>query len=219
MPDLSLEIAARARYGAPVAGVDEAGRGPWAGPVMAAAVILDPAVAPPGLDDSKKLSAPRRAALCAAILAGAEVGIGRADCAEIEALNILGATFLAMRRAVAALPRSPAAVLVDGNRLPDGLPCPAEAAVKGDARSLSIAAASIVAKVTRDRVMAALDAEFPGYGWASNAGYGTAAHRSALARLGATPHHRRGFAPVRKILSRDGAGDSTSGGKKLLISD
>ncbi len=217
-PDFALEDAARARHGGPVAGVDEAGRGPWAGPVMAAAVSLDPTRLPAGLDDSKKLSARRRETLFEALLTAARVGIGRADCAEIEALNILGATFLAMRRAVAALPEPPAVLLIDGNKVPDGLPCAAEAVVRGDARSLSIAAASIVAKVTRDRVMADLDGEFPGYGWARNAGYGTAAHRDALQRLGVTPHHRRGFAPVRKILSLDGVRDSTSGRKNLLTS-
>ena len=204
MPDLSLEIAA----GAPdahVAGVDEAGRGPLAGPVVAAAVVLPAAGLPAALagaiDDSKALSAARRAALRPAIAAACAVGIGAASVAEIDALNILQATFLAMRRAIAALPRRPAVVLIDGNRLPPRLPCPGRTVVHGDRLSLSIAAASIVAKVTRDRAMARLAAVHPGYGWERNAGYGTAEHLAALGRLGVTPHHRRSFAPVSQQLS------------------
>lgn len=199
LPDLTYE-----RRHAPgiVAGVDEAGRGPWAGPVVAAAVILDPRAIPDGLNDSKKLSVARREALFAALGAVAKIGVGEASVAEIDSLNILHATMLAMQRAVAALPVRPDMALIDGNRVPD-LPCAAEAIVKGDGRSLSIAAASIIAKVTRDRIMAELDNEFPGYGWKTNQGYGTKPHQAGLLRLGVTPHHRRSFKPIHKILCED----------------
>ncbi|MEM6904320.1 MAG: ribonuclease HII [Pseudomonadota bacterium] len=195
--------------------MDEAGRGPWAGPVVAAAVLLDRARVPPGLNDSKKLSPARREARFAEISETAQVGTGIAEVAEIDALNILRATDLAMVRAVAALAESAPAfaahpsgsgeahLLIDGNRVPPGLPLPATAVVKGDGRSLSIAAASIIAKVTRDRIMAALAKRHPGYGWETNQGYGTAAHREALTRLGITPHHRRCFAPIHKILCEE----------------
>lgn len=192
-----------ARGAARVAGVDEVGRGPLAGPVTAAAVVLDPARIPAGLDDSKRLSPARRAVLAAELAACAEVAIAHASVAEIDRLNILAASHLAMRRAVAGLKHPPDHLLIDGNRLPAGLPCSAEAVVKGDARALSVAAASIVAKVARDAIMAALAAEFPGYGWERNAGYPSAGHREALRRLGVTPHHRRSFAPVHKILCED----------------
>lgn len=171
-----------------------------AGPVVAAAVILDPGAVPPGLDDSKKLSAKRREVAFAAIMQSAQVGIGEASVAEIDQLNILQASFLAMRRAVAALPMPPTFALIDGNKIPAGLPCPAEAVVKGDARSASIAAASIIAKVTRDRFMAELAKTHPGYGWERNAGYGTAEHLAALRSHGVTQHHRRSFAPIHKML-------------------
>lgn len=184
----------------PVCGIDEAGRGPWAGPVVAAAVILDPTAIPPGLDDSKRLSPRQREALHAALIERAIVGVGEASVAEIDALNILQASFLAMRRAVAALARQPASALVDGNRVPSGLACPAEALIGGDGRVLSIAAASIVAKVTRDRIMVALSQQFPGYGWHHNMGYGTATHAEGLKTWGVTPHHRRSFRPVHKML-------------------
>jgi ribonuclease HII len=203
LPDLSRETAARAAGAELVAGVDEAGRGPLAGPVVAAAVCLSPDAVPPGLDDSKKLGARRRTALMQAILHAAEVGIGVASVEEIDRLNILAASHLAMVRAVAALPRRPGHLLIDGNLLPAGLPCPAEAVVGGDARCLSVAAASIVAKVTRDRIMVDLAQQYPGYGWERNAGYPTAAHRAALLRLGVTPAHRRSFAPVHNILYQD----------------
>jgi ribonuclease HII len=197
-PDLSFEDAAPGGPG-PIAGVDEAGRGPWAGPVIAAAVILDRGAIPRGLDDSKKLGPRRREQLYAALRASpARIGIGGASTGEIDGLNVLAATMLAMRRAVAALGATPAHVLIDGNRLP-GLPCAATAVVGGDGRSLSIAAASIVAKVTRDRIMARLAARYPEFGWERNAGYGTAEHRAALERLGVTPHHRRSFAPVARL--------------------
>ena len=197
MPDFAIED----RCDGHICGIDEAGRGPLAGPVVAAAVILDRTRVPAGLDDSKKLSAKRRAALFEALARDAEIGVGVAGVAEIERINILNATLAAMARAVAALPRRPAIALVDGNRPPD-LPCVVETVVGGDRASLSIAAASIVAKVTRDRLMADLARDYPGYGWDHNAGYGTAEHLAALTRLGVTRHHRRGFAPVRAVLER-----------------
>jgi len=200
VPDFALEIAA----GGVVAGIDEAGRGPLAGPVIAAAVVLNRETLPPeiadGLDDSKRLSPSRRAVFFTALQGEARIGIGGASVAEIDQLNILQATFLAMVRAFGGLGSRPDRALVDGNRLP-ALPIPAQAVVGGDRRSLSIAAASIVAKVTRDRIMAGLARRHPGYGWEHNAGYSTKAHRDALARLGVTPHHRRGFAPVTRILT------------------
>lgn len=205
MPDYSLESAAGGR----VAGIDEAGRGPLAGPVVAAAVVL-PRPVPPALaallDDSKKLTAARREAAFAALraTAGAEIGIGAASVAEITRINILQAALLAMRRAVARLAVPPDLALVDGNQ-PPALPCAVRCVVGGDGLSLSIAAASIVAKVVRDRAMARLARRYPGYGWQRNAGYGTAAHRAALLALGATRHHRPGFGPVSQ-LSLDVAG-------------
>ena len=184
----------------PVCGIDEVGRGPWAGPVVAAAVILDPVAIPDGLDDSKRLTAKRREELFVALQATAVIAVGRASVEEIATMNILQASFLAMRRAVAALACRPAVALVDGHMLPPGLGCPARAVVGGDGLALSIAAASIVAKVTRDRMMVALAQQFPGYGWATNMGYGTREHAAGLSRLGVTPHHRRSFEPVHKIL-------------------
>jgi ribonuclease HII len=183
-----------------VAGVDEAGRGPLAGPVTAAAVVLDIACVPEGLNDSKLLKRHRREELLLQIEAVARVGIGWASVEEIDALNIRNATFLAMCRAVDALPEPPCHALIDGNACPPDLRCRSTAVIGGDASCLSIAAASIVAKVARDRVMAQLDAAFPGYGWATNAGYGTDEHRRALQHLGVTPHHRRSFAPVHQML-------------------
>ncbi len=184
----------------PVAGVDEAGRGAWAGPVVAAAVILDPRTIPDGLDDSKKLSPARREELMAHLLAVARTGVGRASVGEIDRLNILEATLLAMARAVEALPAAPAHTLIDGNRIPV-LACPATAVVRGDATCLSIAAASIVAKVTRDRIMSSLAPGLADYGWQRNAGYGTREHARALERHGVTPHHRRSFAPVARVAA------------------
>lgn len=199
MPDYALEAAA----GGTVAGVDEAGRGPWAGPVVAAAAILDLAVMPADLvahlDDSKKLSAATREALFSGLQTHAITAVGIASVEEIDCLNILAATMLAMQRAVLALPVSSDLVLVDGNRAPV-LEQPVQTVVKGDSRSLSIAAASIMAKVTRDRIMAALARDHPGYGWETNQGYGTAAHRDGLDRLGVTIHHRRSFKPVAVLL-------------------
>ncbi|MDP6604576.1 MAG: ribonuclease HII [Rhodospirillales bacterium] len=204
MPDFRLETAARKDGADVIAGVDEAGRGPWAGPVVAAAVILDaerlwPELAS-GLDDSKKLARRRRIELFAALGECAEIALGIADVAEIDTRNILVATMEAMRRAVAGLAAAPQIALVDGITRPP-LSCDVRCVVKGDARSLSIAAASIAAKVTRDGIMAGLASAYPGYGWERNAGYGTAEHREALERLGPTPHHRRTFAPVARLLN------------------
>jgi ribonuclease HII len=205
-PDLRLEQAALAAGQAPVAGVDEVGRGPWAGPVVAAAVVLHavPDDLSAAIDDSKRLTRPAREDLLdrlqALAAAGeATLGVGSATVEEIDALNVLGASLLAMRRAVAALAAPPGLALIDGPHCPD-LPCPARAVVRGDAVSLSIAAASIVAKVTRDRLMAELARAHPGYGWERNAGYGTPEHSAGLARLGITPHHRTSFSPIRKLL-------------------
>jgi len=203
MPDYLLETDARKQGLAPVAGVDEVGRGPLCGPVVAAAVILNPDDIPAGLMDSKKLTAKRREILYDEISARAAISIGACSVEEIDELNILQASLLAMRRAIDGLPRTPGTALVDGNRLPENLPCPAQAIVKGDDKSLSISAASIIAKVTRDRIMADLAREFPGYGWERNAGYGTKEHLSALKALGVTPHHRRSFRPVHNILYQD----------------
>ena len=197
MADFALEAACGCLR---VCGVDEVGRGPWAGPVVAAAVILDRGWDADGVDDSKRLTAAARTRIRREIEAHAEVGTGQASVYEIDRMNILNAALLAMRRAVAALARVPECALVDGNRLPD-LPCPATAVTRGDARSLSIAAASIVAKVERDRLMAGLAVDFPGYGWERNAGYGTPEHAAALERLGVSPHHRRSFAPVARRLA------------------
>ena len=165
---------------------------------MAAAVILVPNKTPEGLNDSKKLSEIRRELLLNEINLNAFVGIGIAEPEEIDRINILQATMAAMRRAVLALPALPDMALIDGNRCPD-LPCAAQAIIKGDARSLSIAAASIVAKVTRDRLMVLADSRFPGYGLAGHKGYGTKAHREAIERLGPSPVHRRSFAPVKSF--------------------
>lgn len=183
-----------------LAGVDEAGRGPLAGPVVAAAVVLGVAV-PDGLADSKQLSAAARERLLAALEVSAlAIGIGVADVAEIDHLNILGATLLAMQRAVAALGLTPGQVLVDGNRCPQ-LACPVRAIVRGDATVPAISAASIVAKVTRDRLMDALDRRYPAYGFARHKGYPTRAHIAALSLHGVSAVHRTSFAPVRRALA------------------
>ncbi|MDS9946666.1 MAG: ribonuclease HII [Planktomarina sp.] len=183
-----------------VAGVDEVGRGPLAGPVYAAAVILGPGKIPTGLNDSKKLSAKNRNSVLESILEYADISIASASEREIEQINILQASHLAMVRAVAGLKKKPDYVLVDGNLIPQDLGIPATAVIKGDARSLSIAAASIVAKVKRDLVMSDLAQHYPGYGWEKNAGYPTTEHLKALQDLGVTPHHRRTFKPVHNIL-------------------
>lgn len=202
-PDMSFEDAARARGLGLIAGVDEVGRGPLAGPVTAAAVILDPARVPEGLADSKQLTEKRRNALYDEIFAVATVSIAHATVEEIDQINILRASHLAMERAVAGLACQPDHLLIDGNMIPRGLTVSAEAIVKGDARSLSIAAASIVAKVCRDRLMVDLAQQHPGYGWEKNAGYPSPAHKEALRNLGVTPHHRRSFKPVHNILYQE----------------
>ncbi len=202
-PDYSYEEAARAAGARIIAGVDEVGRGPLAGPVTAAAVVLDPARIPEGLNDSKKLSEAKRAALYEAIAAVAEVSIAHASVEEIDELNILRASHLAMERAVAGLPRTPDMALIDGNMIPRGLTIPARAIIKGDALSVSISAASIMAKICRDCVMRDLAQHYPGYGWDTNAGYPSKSHKEALQNLGVTPHHRRSFKPVHNILYQD----------------
>ncbi|HEY2071431.1 MAG TPA: ribonuclease HII [Rhizomicrobium sp.] len=193
----------------PIAGVDEAGRGPLAGPVVAAAVILDRKRIPKGLNDSKQLSAGAREELYVLVMQRAvAVGVGEASVDEIDLINIRQATHLAMARAVRAMALAPLFALVDGNDAP-ALPCPCDTIVDGDAKSVSIAAASIIAKVTRDRMMVALHDAHPGYGWANNKGYGTAEHLNALGKLGPCPHHRRSFAPVHNILYPQPPVDST----------
>ena len=201
-PDFALEASALDHGARRVCGIDELGRGPWAGPIVAAAVILDPGAIPEGLNDSKLLTARRREALHEILMETALVGIGEASVDEITRLNISQAGFLAMRRALALLPAPPDLALVDGRPLPPGLSCHPRAIIGGDARSLSIAAASIVAKVTRDRTMVALAQQFPGYGWETNMGYGTKAHIAGLAEHGVTPHHRPTFRPIHNILRR-----------------
>jgi len=203
MPDDMYETRLGAKGSLRIAGIDEVGRGPWAGPVVAAAVVLDPAAIPEGLDDSKKLSAKRRETLYAQLFEAAEIGMGEATVDEIDRLNILQASFLAMRRAIDALPVPPGHLLIDGNRLPTGLPCPATPLVGGDGLSISIAAASIVAKVARDRAMVTLAQQHPHYAWESNKGYGTSAHQVGLKSHGITPHHRRSFKPIHKILYQE----------------
>ena len=205
-PSFELEAAEMALGRGPIAGVDEAGRGPWAGPVVAAAVVLDPRAIPAGLDDSKALNSGSRERAFAAIMATARVGVGFGCVARIDRDNILQATMFAMGEALAALGEVPGLVLIDGNRLPKTLPCAGRAIVRGDALCLSIAAASIVAKVTRDRMMVALAEEFPGYGFERHKGYGVPEHKIAMAKLGVTPHHRRSFKPVQLALNLVSAG-------------
>ncbi|WP_171205261.1 ribonuclease HII [Ruegeria sp. HKCCA0235A] len=202
-PDFELEQALLDRGHCRIAGVDEVGRGPLAGPVVAAAVILNPQAIPKGLNDSKKLTARRRAALDAEIRHSAEFAVAEASVAEIDEINILRASHLAMLRAVEALTPAPDFLLIDGNMIPRGLKTPSQAVVKGDARSVSIAAASILAKNWRDQVMVDLAQQHPGYGWETNAGYPSKQHKEALQNLGVTPHHRRSFKPVHNILYQE----------------
>ena len=199
-PSFDLEQKFGKVYGTPVAGVDEAGRGPWAGPVVAAAVILDPKKVPDGLNDSKKLTAKKRDVLYEQIIESATVGVSLADVKCIDEMNILHASLWAMAQAVSKLPLSPNIVLVDGNKAPD-MSIAVETVVKGDSRSLSIAAASIIAKVTRDRMMCELAQKYPGYGWQNNKGYGTKEHIQGLHEHGVTQHHRRSFKPIRAFDS------------------
>jgi ribonuclease HII len=196
-----LEAVERAIHGGPIAGVDEAGRGPLAGPVVAAAVVLDPDNIPDGIADSKVLEPDVRRALYRDILATAHVGIGMADVDRIDRDNILNASLFAMTRAVAGLSCKPRLVLVDGNKVPPKLPCLGRAIVKGDAKCLSIAAASIVAKVTRDTIMIELARDYPDFGFDRHKGYSTPEHHAAIERYGITPHHRRSFKTVQLALS------------------
>lgn len=202
MPDFSYEAAAGCEA---ICGVDEVGRGPWAGPVLAAAVVFDrprlPASLAARIDDSKKLTRANREAVAAELPAYARIGIGIADVAEIQQLNIYWASLQAMLRAVQALGACPELALVDGNAKPP-LTCPVRCIIGGDALSLSIAAASIIAKVTRDGMMRVLAHEYPGYGFEQHKGYGTAGHRAALKALGPTPHHRMGFPSVQAVLAQ-----------------
>ncbi len=202
MPSFRFELRCEGR----VAGIDEAGRGPLAGPVYAAAAVIDRTRVARKLlrmiDDSKKLTLEQREEAYEAMIASGVVqfAVGEASVEEIDRINILQATYLAMRRAVQALVEQPEVVLVDGNRVPPQLGCRAETIVGGDAHSYSIAAASIFAKVTRDRYMHALALAYPGYGWETNRGYGSQQHLEALSLLGPTPHHRRSFAPVTRLV-------------------
>ncbi len=203
VPTFELESAELALGRGPVAGIDEAGRGPWAGPVVAAAVILAPERIPSGIDDSKALGHEDREALYDRIMASAlGVGVGIATRSRIDRVNILNATLWAMGQAVEKLPLAPRLALVDGNRTPR-LSCAVRTLVQGDKRCLSIAAASIIAKVTRDRLMIALADKWPGYGFERHKGYGTPEHKDALERLGVTPEHRRSFKPVQLALGLD----------------
>ncbi len=205
MPDFSFEK----EFSFDVAGIDEAGRGPWAGPVVAAAVIIKNCQLAPdlaaGLDDSKKLTAVKREKLYARLFeeerAGRlQIGIGEASCREIDKLNILQATFLSMRRALENLPEYPKVALIDGNRAPSPFPCVCKTIVRGDSLSLSVAAASVIAKVYRDRLMKELAQKYPGYKFEKNAGYGTAAHIEGLKKQGITPEHRKSYKPIKEFL-------------------
>jgi ribonuclease HII len=200
-PDFCFELDAQRRGYSVICGIDEAGRGPWAGPVVAAAVVLDPARIPRGLNDSKKLNETTRAKLFGEIMECAVVGIGIADEARIDRDNILAATLWAMAEAVGHLAIKPELALVDGNR-PPKLFCQVQTIVAGDAKSLSIAAASIIAKVTRDRLMLEMHAKYPAYGFARHKGYGTAEHHAVLLAQGPCPHHRKSFKPIAKLLQR-----------------
>lgn len=194
-----------------IAGVDEAGRGPLAGPVVAAAVILDPRNIPDGLNDSKKLSALAREALFDRIMASAHVSVVAASVLRIDTTNIRQATLWAMTRAVQGLPHAPDLAIIDGNDVPPDIACRGEAFVKGDARSVSIAAASIIAKVTRDRMMVRAATHYPHYGFDRHMGYGTAIHMAALTSLGACPLHRTSFAPIRALMTNENAAGRADG--------
>jgi len=197
MPDFSIENSLQGV----IAGIDEAGRGPWAGPVVAAIVLLNRDCVPDGINDSKQIPLPERERLYDEIISSAHTAVGISSVEEIDSYNILGATKLAMQRAYNALALGMHIdyALIDGNQ-PPTLPCLTLPVIKGDAISLSIAAASILAKVTRDRMMRELAQHHPGYGWETNVGYGTEAHQRGIAKLGLTPHHRRSFAPIRRVL-------------------
>ena len=198
--DFSLENACGFN---PVCGIDEVGRGPWAGPIVAGAAILPQSHGIEGIADSKAISRPERERIANLLDERADIGIGIVEVVELDRIGLTAANDLAMTRAIAGLSTSPAFALVDGKRTPKGLPCSCNAIIKGDAISLSIAAASIAAKVARDRIMARLAQVFPHYGWETNVGYGTAAHRSGLLMHGVTPHHRRSFKPIAEILLKE----------------
>jgi ribonuclease HII len=198
-PTFELEAAEHQLGSRPIAGVDEAGRGPWAGPVVAAAVILNPEKIPANIDDSKALDEDSRAYLYKRIMKVAIVAVGIAEVDRIDRENILGATLWAMAQAVSQLSEEPKLVLIDGDKTPR-IPMPARAIVKGDAKCLSIAAASIIAKVTRDRMMRDLARDYPGYGFERHKGYGTPEHQAAIDKLGVTVLHRRSFKPVQLAL-------------------
>lgn len=204
-PDFSIEtdVIKRVGNGPLVAGVDEVGRGPLAGPVVTAAVILDPGFIPQGLNDSKKLSEKKRLVLFDEICRCAHVSIASASPERIDDLNIRGATLWAMVKALEGLPIAADYALFDGRDVPPGAPCPGQSVIKGDARSVSIAAASIVAKVARDAMMIRLGATLPGYGFEKHMGYGTKAHMAGLDRLGVTPHHRKSFRPIAERLATE----------------
>ncbi|MDA7759694.1 ribonuclease HII [Amylibacter sp.] len=197
--NFSIENSLRPNGNEVIMGVDEVGRGPWAGPVTACAVILDPDNIPVGLNDSKKLTAKRRFVLFEEIMNSSIVSYVHVDVDEIDEINILQATFRAMERSISKLP-VPDHILIDGNKLPPNLPSPATAIIKGDSKSASIAAASIVAKVIRDKLMVDLSIKYPGYGWEKNAGYGTKMHQLGLLNNGVTPHHRGSFKPIHNML-------------------
>lgn len=202
-PDFSFERAAQAQGYSRIAGVDEVGRGPLAGPVTAAAVVLDPENIPEGLNDSKKLSKKARARLYDEIMEVADVSIAHATVEEIDEHNILRSSHIAMVRALEGLKTPADFALIDGNMIPRGLVLPSQTIVKGDSLSQSISAASIMAKICRDCVMLSLAQQHPGYGWETNMGYGSKKHMEALQKLGATPHHRRSFKPVHNILYQE----------------
>jgi ribonuclease HII len=201
-PSFDLEEALMARYPGPIAGLDEAGRGPWAGPVVAACVILDPDRIPEGLDDSKKLTENQREDRYVEIMATSTVGVAIGAVTRIDRDNILQASLWAMRAAFRAMQRPAVAALIDGNICPRRFPCKAQAVIGGDGLSVSIAAASIVAKVTRDRLMVKLAKRHRRYGWERNKGYGTPEHAEAIKRHGICCHHRRSFNPIERAIER-----------------
>ncbi|WP_108681441.1 ribonuclease HII [Methyloceanibacter sp. wino2] len=201
LPTFDLETEMMDLHGVPVAGVDEAGRGPWAGPVVVAAVVLNPDRIPEGLNDSKLLTPQAREDRYEEIVASARVSVVIGQVGRIDRDNILQATLWGMRTAFRSLEIAQAAALIDGNAVPKRFPGTARAVIGGDGKSLSIAAASIVAKVTRDRLMVKLAKRYRGYGWENNKGYGTPEHASGIERHGVCPHHRRSFAPIQRILA------------------
>ncbi len=211
VPTFEIEDRFGAGLRGPVAGVDEAGRGAWAGPVMAGAVILNPNCTPAGLRDSKTLTEARREALADALWHCARIGVGVASVEEIDRIGVGKATYLAMQRAVANLPIRPAGAIIDGKYAPILPGCQTVTVIKGDSKSLSVAAASIIAKVSRDRLMRSLAPSFTAYAWDSNKGYGAGAHADGLARVGVCAHHRRSFAPIKKILGTDDPAASLMG--------